>query len=176
LGQLIATDESIELEMFRYTRRRLGESGRPAYEVSNYARDGEACRHNLVYWTGGNYVGLGPSAASHIEGHRWRNRPHLGDWENALGRDDLPAVEVEMLSPARRAGELAMLLLRLSQGLIYDDFSDRTGLDAREIYADPLDRLTRPGLIVADERGFRLSERGFELADAIGAEFLDLPG
>ena len=159
--------------MFRLTRRRLNEGGLPAYEVSNYSARGEECRHNLVYWTGGNYIGLGPSAASHIEGHRWRNRPHLGDWEQAAGSGELPAVDVEVLPPCRRAGELAMLLLRLTRGLSFDEFAGRTGLDARKIYADQIDKLARVELIRVSESGFALSERGFELADAIGAEMLD---
>jgi oxygen-independent coproporphyrinogen-3 oxidase len=113
LGQLVPTEESLELEMFRHTRLRLAARGLAAYEISNYSTEHEECQHNLVYWTGGNYLGLGPSAASHIEGHRWRNRPHLGDWEQAVESQNLPATDNETLSPARRAGELAMLLLRL---------------------------------------------------------------
>ena len=64
LGQFTPVEESVELEMFHHARRRLTDSGLEAYEISNYAGPNEACRHNLVYWTGGNYIGLGPSAAS----------------------------------------------------------------------------------------------------------------
>src|SRR5438067_4597041 len=109
LGQFVAAEELLELEMMRYARRRLSEAGLSAYEISNYARPGEECRHNLVYWTGGSYIGLGPSAASHVQGWRWRNRPHLGEWESAVGAGDLPAIEVEQLSASQRAGELAWL-------------------------------------------------------------------
>ena len=59
---------------------RLSEAGLKAYEISNYSRAGAECRHNLLYWNGGDYIGLGPSAASHVQGTRWRNRPHLGEW------------------------------------------------------------------------------------------------
>src|SRR5207302_3383448 len=114
LGLLHAAEESLELDMLHHARRRLAETGRPAYEISNYATPGEECRHNLVYWTGGNYLGLGPSAASHLGGWRWRNRPHLGEWEQAVSEGRLPATDIEKLSPPRRAGELAMLMLRLS--------------------------------------------------------------
>ncbi|MEZ0264677.1 MAG: radical SAM family heme chaperone HemW, partial [Phycisphaerae bacterium] len=64
LGQFVACPDELELDMMRYTRDRLGQAGLSAYEISNYAVEGEACRHNLLYWTGGSYVGLGPSAAS----------------------------------------------------------------------------------------------------------------
>ena len=77
--------------MFRHTRAATrGGRGWPAYEISNYAVPGEECRHNLVYWTGGNYIGLGPSAASHVQGWRWKNRPHLGEWEEAVGAEAFP--------------------------------------------------------------------------------------
>src|SRR3954447_4061398 len=99
LGLLTAAVESLELQMLHHTRARLGDAGLPAYEISNYARPGQECRHNLLYWTGGNYVGLGPSAASHVEGTRFRNRPHLGEWERAIESGPMPAIDVESLSP-----------------------------------------------------------------------------
>ncbi|MGB7159696.1 MAG: radical SAM family heme chaperone HemW [Tepidisphaeraceae bacterium] len=172
LGTMIPVEESLELDMLRYTRRRLAQVNRPAYEVSNYATAGEACRHNLVYWTGGNYIGLGPSAASHVSGRRWKNRPHLGEWENAIESDRLPAADVEQLTPDQRAGELAMLLLRLTDGLNFDAFAARAGRDARALFARQLDQLAPTGLITIDDHGFRLTDRGLGVADAVAAEFL----
>ncbi len=173
LGQLRKAPESLELKMFRHARQRLLSRGLAAYEVSNYAVSGEACRHNLIYWTGGNYVGLGPAAASHIEGTRFRNRPHLREWELAIESKQLPAIDIETLSPTRRAGELAMLVLRLSRGLNFDDFAARTGLNARVIYRDLIERLMQHRLIAANDRRIVLTDRGLELADAVAAEFLD---
>jgi oxygen-independent coproporphyrinogen-3 oxidase len=172
LGALTPVEDAAELEMLHHTRRRLGESGYSAYEISNYCVPGEACRHNLVYWSGGNYIGLGPSAASHVEGWRWRNRPHLGEWEEAVGAGNLPASDVECLTPARRAGELAMLMLRLDRGIVLSDFSARTGLDARRYFADAVARLERLGLITAGPDAIRLTESGLDVADAVSAEFL----
>jgi oxygen-independent coproporphyrinogen-3 oxidase len=173
LGTIRAVEENIELEMMRHTRRRLSEVGLPAYEISNYAAAGQECRHNLVYWTGGNYLGLGPSAASHIEGWRWRNRPHLGEWERAAGEGVLPAMDVEHLSPPRRAGELAMLMLRLTRGLDLKLVADRTKHDALELFADTISRLQNVGLIDVQADAVRLTESGLSVADAISSEFLD---
>ena len=175
LGVIRGVDESIELEMFHYTRECLADAGLPAYEISNYAAAGQECRHNLMYWTGGNYLGLGPSAASHIQGWRWKSRPHLGEWEQAVDAGLSAAGEVEQLSPVRRAGELAMLMLRLSRGLNFAEFSARTGFDAAQIFSDPIDRLSRLGLLRVDSRGVRLTASGFDVADAVSAEFLDPP-
>jgi oxygen-independent coproporphyrinogen-3 oxidase len=172
LGTMVPVEDSVELEMLHHTRRRLAGNGYSPYEISNYAVDGEACRHNLVYWSGGNYVGLGPSAASHVEGWRWRNRPHLGEWEEAVEAGRLPAADVEHLSPSQRAGELAMLMLRLERGIVLNDFSARTGLDARSHFAATIDRLEQLGLITAGHGAIRLTESGLNVADAVSAEFL----
>ncbi len=172
LGAVRAVDDSVELEMLHHTRARLTEAGMPPYEISNYASPGEECRHNLLYWTGGNYVGLGPSAASHVEGHRFRNRPHLGEWEQALAEDKLPITDYEVLAPLQRAGERVMLMLRLTRPIDFADFAARTGYDARVLFADPLTRFARAGLIARDEAGFALTERGVDLADALASEFL----
>lgn len=173
LGTVQGVEESAELEMMRHTRSRLSAVGLPPYEISNYAAPGRECRHNLVYWTGGNYLGLGPSAASHIEGWRWRNRPHLGEWERAAGAGALPATDVECLSPARRAGELAMLMLRLSHGLDLKLFADRTGHDARVAFANVIGRLEQIGLVETGIDAIRLTDAGLSVADAISSEFLD---
>jgi len=172
LGQFQAVDEDVELRMLHHTREGLAAVGLQAYEISNYAAPGEECRHNLVYWTGGNYLALGPSGSSHVSGWRWRNRPHLGEWEDAVAAGTVPAVDVEHLSPQRRAGELAMLLLRLSRGIEFDEFSARTGADARELFDEPLRRLGGLGLIETDARAVRLSRPSLDVADAVAAEFL----
>jgi oxygen-independent coproporphyrinogen III oxidase len=172
LGQFQAVDPQLEIDMLRATRRRLAEAGMPAYEISNYARPGQECQHNLLYWTGGDYLSLGPSAASHVQGWRWRNRPHLGEWENAVDRGILPAVEIESLSPRHRAGELAMLMLRLSNGITDADFTTRTGHSAAEFFAEVIDRLLPLGLLDVTAGAIRLSELGLPVADSVAAEFL----
>jgi oxygen-independent coproporphyrinogen-3 oxidase len=173
LGQLRSVvEEDAELEMLRHTRRTLIGAGLQPYEISNYSAPGEECRHNLLYWNGGNYLGLGPSAASHIRGWRWRNRPHLGEWESAVDGGDLPATDIEQLTPRRRAGELAMLQLRLTRGIDLSDFSARTGFDADSLYAERLAPLQRLGLIERVGRSIRLTDGGLAVADAVASEFL----
>jgi oxygen-independent coproporphyrinogen-3 oxidase len=172
LGHLVAAESELEVQMLRETRARLSALGLPPYEISNYSRPGAECLHNLNYWTGGDYLALGPSAASHIQGRRWRNRPHLGEWESTVAAGTLPAIEMETLSPHQRGGELSMLMLRLSTGIDYADFTARVGLDARTIFADVARRLARPGLLEVSEKAIRLSEAGIIVADSIAGEFL----
>lgn len=172
LGRVSAVAEEVELEMAGEARRRLRQCGLEGYEISNHARPGSECRHNMIYWTGGDYIGLGPSAASHVQGWRWKNAGHLGEWENAVGAGALPAKDVEQLSPMRRVGELAMLSLRLSRGLIYSDFQERFGVDAAEAFSAIITRYTSQGLLEADAAGARLTEEGWRVADALASEFL----
>jgi oxygen-independent coproporphyrinogen-3 oxidase len=174
-GRVVVVDEETELAMLREARDRLSAAGLPPYEISNYARPGQECQHNLLYWNGGNYAGLGPSAASHVDGRRWRDQPDLAAWESAIEAGRLPVVDFEHLSPDRRAGELAMLQLRLSRGIDFADFAARTGYDARQLWPTLLRRLRDLDLILLDERGCRLSPKGVAVADAIGAEFLSAP-
>jgi oxygen-independent coproporphyrinogen III oxidase len=172
LGQFVAVEDSLEIEMMRHARARLAAAGLGAYEISNYAAPGEACRHNLLYWTGGNYIGLGPSAASHVDGWRWKNRPHLGEWERAVGAGELPAAELEKLPEDQRRGEWVMLRLRLARGVAFDEYAARWGRDACDDYASPLAQLSKLRLIEVGESGFGLSEAGLAVADAVAQEFL----
>jgi oxygen-independent coproporphyrinogen III oxidase len=172
LGRLVAAEDELELAMLHHTRQRLGAAGLQAYEVSNYARAGAECLHNLAYWQGQDYIALGPSGASHVQGHRWKNRGHLREWEESIDAGQLPADEYEQLTPRRRAGELAMLLLRLREGLAFEAFARRTGIDARVEYAAQIEQLTRAGLLQVDASHISLTDRGLNVADAVAAEFL----
>lgn len=171
LGQFTPATDELELEMFATARYTLGAHGIEWYEISNYARAGQECLHNLVYWRGGNYIGLGPSAASHVEGHRFKNLPHLGEWETAVPSGDLPVIEHELLAPAQRASERIMLELRLRAGVRFADLSCYDGFDARLRYADVLQRLSSLRLIICSEDGFRLTDAGLNVADAVAGEF-----
>jgi oxygen-independent coproporphyrinogen-3 oxidase len=172
LGTLIPAKDEVELEMLWCARNSLTGVRLPPYEISNYAAPGQECRHNLHYWLGGSYVGLGPSAASHVHGMRFKNRPHLGEWEAAIERGELPSTDVETLSSAQRAGELAMLMLRLTRGLNFDAFADRIGRDARELFAPQIEQLSRAGLLLVDDHHVALSDSGINVADAVAAEFV----
>lgn len=172
LGTMIPAKDEVELEMLWWARNRLTEVSLPPYEISNYSAPGQECRHNLHYWMGGSYVALGPSGASHVHGTRFKNRPHLGEWENAIERGELPATDVETLSSAQRSGELAMLMLRLSRGLNFEAFSARTGRDARTLFAPQIEQLSRARLLLVHDDHVELSDTGINVADAVAAEFV----
>ena len=174
LGRVVATPEEREVEMLRLVRKTLSDHGLPAYEVSNYARPGRESRHNLAYWHGESYAGLGPSAASHVAGWRFRNDPHLGRWERAIEAGESAAIELERLTADERAGELAWLNLRTAAGIDAADFARRTGRNVRSTFADPIRALSAAGLVEVDSRGVRLTDAAWPLADGVASEFLNV--
>jgi oxygen-independent coproporphyrinogen-3 oxidase len=165
--------EDLEREMLLDARRRLREAGFRPYEISNFARPGQECLHNLVYWRNDPYLGIGVSAASFVGGVRSSNVRDLRAYlERVEGGGDA-AVESERLGPRGVLGETVMLGLRLEEGVRWDDLAARSGLDARALLAPLVGRLSAGGLLAVDDGGFRLTEDGVPVADGIIAEFLD---
>ena len=171
LGRIVPAEESLEVAMFRLARSRLADAGLSAYEISNHARPGRESLHNLAYWLGESYIGLGPSAASHVEGTRFRNTPHLRHWEQAIDAGQLGAIDAERLHATQRASELAMLNLRLTAGIETADFIRRTGSDPRVIFADAIGELRELGLLADDDGHLRLTDAAWPVADSVAARF-----
>lgn len=174
MGDFQPIDESLELRMLGLARRKLQNQGLNPYEISNYALPGEECRHNLVYWKGDNYIGLGPSAASHMEGHRFKNRPHLREWEQGVMDQQLPVVEHEQLTPEQRMNERVWLGLRLQEGVRFVDLVRyQVTSDPQDYYRSGLQRLSEAGFVHVSSEGFCLTEQGIPIADSVAAELLD---
>ena len=118
-GHITPIEEDLEADMFLLTRERLREAGYVDYEISNFARPGAACRHNLVYWENGNWLAAGPSASGHMNGLRWKVLPHLAKYLASQGSS--PLLEFERVPPATQIGERIMLGLRLTAGMDLHD-------------------------------------------------------
>jgi oxygen-independent coproporphyrinogen-3 oxidase len=172
LGRMAAVPEELQLEYMKTTRAYLKEQGFEAYEISNYARPGQECRHNIHYWRGDNYIGLGPGAASHVGGQRWRNHPDLAAYISQMGCGRLPVEDAEMLSPQQRVLEMLMLGLRMASGLNWADVLKRTGLDGRTLFAKNIGRLQKLSLLECNDHVVRLSERGLFVADSVIGELV----
>lgn len=173
-GQITPMDENLELEMFDMVRDTLAAAGLNRYEVSNFARPGFECRHNLNYWRGQNYLAWGPAAAGHHSGYRWKNVPSLMRYADALlGRPSrLPITQMERLVGAARWGERAMLALRLTEGLNLQAFSHKTGLDAAKILAGVLKKYEGLGLLEITDSCLRLTSRAVAVSDTIMGDVL----
>ncbi len=164
-GELPAPDDDDLADKYVATEDRLGEAGLSWYEVSNWARDDDArCRHNLGYWNGDDWWGVGPGAHSHVGGVRWWNVKHPAAYAERLREGRSPAHAREVLTDVDRRTERVLLELRLATGL------DRDVLDETGRAAVP--DLVRRGLLVADAPVLRLTLGGRLLADAVVRDLL----
>lgn len=112
-----APDETLQIEMDHVAQEMLGHAGYERYEISNYARPGFECRHNLLYWTNGNYLGLGPSAQSFVDGVRFGNIANLEAYESALEAGHLPVQDRTVLTPQEQLRDAVIFGLRLERGI-----------------------------------------------------------
>lgn len=172
IGKMPEVPEEQQLLLMRETRQKLAEYGLRAYEISNYAAPGEECRHNMVYWTGRNYIGLGPAAASHLSGRRWRNVPDLVRYLRTVAGGQVAVEDWEELSLSQRSTELAMLMLRLQTGIDQKQFHDVLGLDAMAAFGQAAMRLEKLGMVRRTASGITLTDRGIYVADEVIRELV----
>ncbi|NDY42673.1 radical SAM family heme chaperone HemW [Dissulfurirhabdus thermomarina] len=142
------------------------------YEISNFARPGGACRHNLNYWDEGPYLGLGAAAASFLPPARVRNVPDTLAYIDRVLRGEDPREEREELDPEARFREAVVLALRTRDGIDPERFRRRWGLDPAAYYGRRLVRLVEAGLLEADAAGIRLTRRGRRLANQVWMELV----
>ena len=164
-GALPMPDEDDLADQYEAADSRLRAAGLSWYEVSNWARDeASRCRHNLAYWRGSNWWGVGPGAHSHVGGVRWWNVKHPAAYEQRLSADESPAQAHEVLDVETQRIERVLLEIRLVEGLALDVLDD----DGR---AQLPDLVTR-GLIVVDGERLVLTDHGRLLADAVVRELV----
>ncbi|MBI1825475.1 MAG: hypothetical protein HYR83_03735 [Planctomycetes bacterium] len=171
-GRLQSCDEDLEAEMFECTVEVLAAAGFHQYEISNFAKPGCECRHNLLYWRNEPYIGIGPSAAGCIHNRRYKNVSDIGGYVRMIGASGLAEIESEAIDRETLIHELVLMQLRLNEGLDLRLFRERTGVDPRELFAEPLGQLSSSGLIEWDDAAIRLTRRGRLLANHVMAELV----
>jgi oxygen-independent coproporphyrinogen-3 oxidase len=146
--------EDKQAELFDRASAYLKASGLIHYEISNFALPGQECRHNLNYWHGGEYLGLGPAASSHLNGKRYRNRADLDAYiANPTGQTE----GVETLNFKAKAAEEAMLRLRLlNEGLNLDELAGKFGSSNIAALKKRLERLAGEGMLDYDGSRYTL--------------------
>jgi putative oxygen-independent coproporphyrinogen III oxidase len=157
-GELAAPDDDAMADRYLAAEQTLGVHGLGWYEISNWAADEDArCRHNLLYWTGGDWWGVGPGAHSHVGGTRWWNVKHPAAYAARLAEDASPAHAREVLDAADRTFERIMLEVRLAEGCPLDLIEDgraaplvRDGLLEPTAYESGRAVLTLRGRLLAD--------------------------
>ena len=177
-GKLPLAKEDDVADAFLATRAAFAARGLGHYEISNYAVPGEESRHNLHYWRGGDYVGLGAAAVGCVSdattrsARRWRNTPSASAYLAAASARDLDAMaaERETLSPADRIREALMLGLRTREGVDLAALAVRTGVDPRTDRSAALARRTASGDLTLDGEVLRVPPERWLWLDGIVAD------
>lgn len=165
-GELPGIDDDVHADRYQRAEAILTDHGYDNYEVSNWSLPGHTCRHNLAYWRGDDWWGIGPGAHSHIGGVRWWNRRHPRDYTAALATGSSPAQGREVLTAEQRRIERVLLELRLSQGLELAVLTDIERSRVAGFVAD--------GLATADAGVLRLTPAGRLLADAVIRDLVEI--
>ncbi len=165
-GELAMTDDDDLADKYLLAEQKLTAAGFTAYELSNWATDADArCRHNLAYWRGDHWWGVGPGAHSHVGGVRWWNVKHPAAYASRIAAGASPAHAREQLTAADRVAERILLEIRLAEGLDLSVLSDR----ARRRVPD----LEVRGLATVVEDHLVLTLDGRLLADAVVRDLVD---
>jgi oxygen-independent coproporphyrinogen-3 oxidase len=166
-GKLKMPDDELKAALGRGGYEYLIEAGYERYEVCSFARPGHECQHNLGYWQGNDYLGLGPSAHSYLNGRRFANTRSLTEYVERLSQGRRPIV-VDESGVEQRIIETIMLGFRTAKGIDLKQFRDRFGSDLNEhISGEELARLIDSGHIIKDNDSLRLSDDAMFLADEI---------
>ncbi len=171
-GRVQPIDEETDTCLFELTIELLTGAGFEHYEISNFARPGARCRHNLTYWLCRPYLGIGPAAAGLLGNMRYKNVADVAGYVAAIQAGQLPMVEQERRSVDELAREAAMLGLRLIEGLDRNRFRADFGHDPLEFFPDAVRRNVERGLVTVSDRSVRLTRQGLLLADDVVADFL----
>jgi oxygen-independent coproporphyrinogen-3 oxidase len=168
-GDGIEPDQELQNWMEDEAASTLETAGFERYEISNYSRPGYACRHNLHYWTGQDYLGLGPSAQSYLNGSRFGIVDDLDAYVRTVAEGRLPVTQWESLTPAQRHREAVIFGLRLIKGVDRKALKD-TDPDGEWMRA--VDRLMEQGLLEGRMGRLSLTDQGRRYADSVAVELL----
>lgn len=171
-GEATVPDEPTIAAMYCSGAGTLVNSGYAHYEISSFALPGHECRHNLNYWQGGEYIGLGPSAHSYFKGRSYANVESVGDYIKALSKNEIPRV-INESALLQRADDTILSGLRLKLGIDRGLFVERFGIPLDErINQSEYEIFVKSAMLIDDGHTLRTSDAGFFQADAIGRRLI----
>lgn len=175
--ELDLPDEDEERTMYHDTKTILRERGYERYEISNYARPGYECRHNIGYWTGVSYLGLGLGASSYIGGERFMSEPDLSAYlltESSAFSGRRHHRDCHLQTQKEQIEEFMFLGLRLTDGVSDAEFQRRFGISLKSAYGPVITRLIKNGLLeqAPSADRLRLTEYGIDVSNTVLCEFL----
>lgn len=170
--ELTFPEEEEVLQMDAISSRLTGDAGVEQYEISNYARRGYQCRHNLNYWHNGDYLAAGAGAVGHRRGERWTNIKKPERYCEMVEEGENIVQERENLSQEESFRESVVVGLRLIKGVEFGHLEDRYGIHLRDYYGETLTPLLKNGLIEFTASHLRLTNKGRYIANQVLAELV----
>ncbi len=173
-GRLSIPDEETDRRMYELTKAMLKEQGYDRYEISNYAKQGKECRHNISYWKLQDYLGLGLGASSYLDGCRFRNPDDMQRYLHSDFSRMAEHRERHVLSQKEEMEEFVFLGLRMMEGISLSEYRSRFGTDFKIQYQTVLPEFFRQRFLAEDTKHGRiyLTDRGIDVSNRILAEFL----
>lgn len=193
-------DEDAERAMYYMTKEVLDQFGYHRYEISNYALEGYECKHNKVYWTGGEYVAFGIGASSYMKGVRYNNissvTEYMDIWGTSYGMSELDErcvseyddtdatadgahnlhgsahTDINVLSKKDRMEEYMFVGLRLMEGVSINRWKELFSCDINEVYGEVITSYVKRGMLAVDGDRIRLTDRGIDVSNVVLADFL----
>lgn len=171
-GLLEEVNEDVDREMYYAATEKLEKNGYNRYEISNYAREGYECIHNIIYWRTRPYLGVGAGAHSFIGSARFSNDLNPDVYIKKLLNSNLPVVNKEVLSRDDMISEFMFMGLRMTEGIQLDDFKYRFQNGLFELFDTEINRLIRNDLLKLKDGRLMLTELGIDLSNQVFVEFL----
>ena len=171
-GKLIMPDDDHQLELYKRTIERLTKKGFHHYEISNFARRGKECKHNITYWENKNTLGLGAGASSYMNGTRFKNINLPAHYIRQVKDKKIAVEHSETLEPRQAMGETIMLGLRLLQGISIHQFEKRFQISFINLFRNIISSLKEKELVIIEKDYLRLSQKGLFWADSVISEFI----
>lgn len=165
-------DEETERRMYWKGRQLLEKYGYHCYEISNYAKTSKACIHNIGYWTGREYLGMGLGASSLFLGKRFHNTNSMEEYLSWADQPNKIRVEEACMTKKRAMEEFAFLGLRMTKGINTAEFNRRFGCTFQSVYGDVTERFLNLGFLAKGEGNIYLTDQGIDVSNQIMAEFL----
>ena len=164
--------EEEERKMYHLAKKILEENGFNQYEISNYAKEGKECRHNLAYWNMDNWIGVGSAAASYINGKRIKNISSVEEYINSINEKGEAVEEIINNSKNDNMEEFMFMGLRKINGIDENEFKNRFSMNINDVYGEILNKYIDEGLLIRKSGRIFLSEKGIEISNIIMADFL----
>ena len=164
--------EEEERKMYHLAKKILEENGFNQYEISNYAKEGKECRHNLAYWNMDNWIGVGSAAASYINGKRIKNISSVEEYINSINEKGEAVEEIINNSKNDNMEEFMFMGLRKINGIDENEFKNRFSMNINDVYGEILNKYIGEGLLIRGSGRIFLSEKGIEISNIIMADFL----